>query len=84
MTTPYIVFGRTFTDEPQPMSLNGMQGWWSLPRQWYTRPVPDNQTQIEASPNANFSPSYFCSIGDDRITWVFQDLLRDKLTGILP
>lgn len=69
---------------PQPMSLNGMPGWWSVPRGWYTRSVPDNATQLEVSPNANFDPSRIASIGDDQITWVFQDYWLDKLTGLLP
>ena len=80
-----MLFGRDFSDEPQPMTLHGMSGWWSVPRQWFTKPFPDAENRIYASPNADFSaPVYVCEIGDDRQTFVFQDLYRDMLTQILP
>lgn len=64
------------------MTMMGQPGWFSLPRHWYTRPYPGGSCQLLASPNANFEPSYCCVLGDDGMTYVFQDLLREKILGI--
>lgn len=80
-TTP-ILFGRTFADEPQPMTCQGQTGWFSVPRQWYARQRAANDNQWEVSPNENFQPCYIAVLGDDCITRVYQDLLLEKQLGI--
>lgn len=83
MAETLIPFGRNFNDTPQPATCNGLSGFWTLPRQWYTKPNPNGTNRLIASPNADFSnPVYDCAVGDDGITFVFQDLLQTKFAGL--
>ncbi len=80
-----IVWNRQFSDEPRPTTINGMPGYWTLPREWYTRPVAGNLAQLEASPNADFSGEVVtCELSDDGITLAFQSIMRNKLAGLEP
>ena len=70
--------------EPQPTTLQGMTGWWSVPNGWFIKPIPGTPN-VNACANADFSGQvYTCSIADDQINYCFQDLLRDKMNGVLP
>jgi hypothetical protein len=83
--TQTVEFGRGFTDVPQPMTLQGQTGWFSVPRQWYARPFEGGSNQWEVSPYPNFAqPVYLACLGDDLQTMVFQDLIQEKITGISP
>ena len=80
---PTIVFGRTFCDQPQPTTVRGETGWFTLPRQWATKPNPDNPAQILASPTGDFTvhPVYYCVLDDSGQVLAFQDLLLSKYAG---
>ena len=75
-----FLFGRTFHDTPQPTSVQGETGWFTLPRQWATKPNPLNSSQLMASPTGDFNvnPVYFCVLDDSQQTYAFQDLLLSK------
>jgi hypothetical protein len=78
------IFGRGFNDTPQPMSLQGQTGWFSVPRGWYCRPQPDASNQLYVSPNADFSaPVYLAVMSDDLQTMVFQDIYAEAAMGML-
>jgi hypothetical protein len=78
-----IIFGRNFNDTPQPMTVQGMPGWFSVPRQWYGKPFPGGSNQWIVCERADFSePTYLAVLGDDGITMCFQQLLLEKLVGI--
>ena len=84
MSKATTICGRKTSDEPRPMTMQGMTGWWSLPGTWFAKPIKDSPNLL-ASPNSDFSPpTYVCTLGDDQQTFVFQDIYRDKLTGTLP
>lgn len=77
-----VTFGRNFTDEPANTTVSGQPGWFTLPRQWYTRAFDGGTNQLIASPNADFSaPNYLCVLADDGMTYAFQDPMRSKLLG---
>jgi hypothetical protein len=84
MATATIVFGRDFHDAPMPTTVSGQSGWWTLPRQWYCRAYDGGSNQLIASPNEDFSgPSYCCVLADDGIHYAFQDLMREKIAGLI-
>ena len=73
------IFGQTTTDTPRPMTVNGMPGWWSVPRHWYARQIA-NTPQWEVGESADFSGTLFVAVlADDLITMVFQDPMRDRI-----
>lgn len=85
MSITPITWNRQFSDSPQPTTKNGMPGYWTLPRNWYTRAVDGNSVQLQASPNADFSGEcVICELADDGITLAFQSPLRDKISGMAP
>ena len=82
------VFG-TYPDSPQPYSLNGMPGFFTVPsgRNWYQ--VVDQNRQIWVSPNpitvtngiASGSPIYAATLNLDGVL-VFQDEMATRQLGI--
>jgi hypothetical protein len=85
MSLTTITWNRQFSDSPQPATLMGMPGWWTLPRSWFTRSHPGGSNQLLASETEDFlGKVYTCVILDDGITYGFQDPLRDKLNGLEP
>ncbi len=76
-----ILFGRSGAMTPVPFSYYGQDGWFALPQGWFTRPNSQNPSELEASPNADFNPVYYCTLSQDSQTFVFQDTLLAKLTG---
>jgi hypothetical protein len=83
-TITTIPFGRNYSDTPQPVSVNGQTGWFSLPRNWHYRQSPDRASEVVASPNADFSPPvYHCCLADDMMTMAFQDIYVEAQSGNL-
>jgi hypothetical protein len=77
-----IVFGRNFNDTPQPVSVSGQTGWFSVPRQWFSKPNPDRPSELIVSPNQDYSqPVYYACIADDMMTMAFQDLYTESQMG---
>lgn len=65
---------------PKQYSFWGQSGWWTVPTQWYVR--TDEDRQIWASPNSDFSaPEYACKTNVDGVL-VFFDEYRNAIAGL--
>lgn len=76
------VFGKNPTDTvPQRWNFLGQAGWWRVPLAWFTK--QDEDLNIWASPNEDFSkPLYRVLVNNDGYM-VFQDLGRSTQAGLM-
>ncbi len=77
-----VLFGRSGAMTPVPSNYMGQPGWYQLPTGFFTRPNPQNPSELIASPNEDFSaPVYYCTMSQDSQNFLYQDLLRSALDG---
>jgi len=81
MGKPITLFGST-SQAFQQTSVRGENGWFTLPTGWFTKPNPNNVSELIASPNSDFSvPIYYCCLDDSGQNYAFTDLLLQKYLG---
>jgi hypothetical protein len=82
MKVAITVFGKNPNDTvPQKWNFLGQQGWWRVPLGWYTR--REDNGNITASPNADFTPPLYDVMTNIDGYMVFQDLGRNYQAGLL-
>jgi hypothetical protein len=91
MINPPIIFGRWKGDTtPQPTSVAGQTGWWTVPPGYYMKPAilfnpKAAPSEMVMSPDGSFTnPVYYCTLSDDGQTYAFRDQLLDDYTRPIP
>ncbi len=73
------LFGSGSGTEVVQHSFQGQPDWFAVPTSWFT--YSDANQQIWASPNSDFSPPLFAvKINLDGF-YVYQDLMRSRISG---